>query len=371
MPYDVTAVCVVIGSNGTDLKIAIVAAAPAKVEMEEVVGIIAVAYKSVPTTVPKKSSISRIINGAGLVQLFFQHHNPNAVIFLFDYLCVIPVLGDKGSAGSQTIRTAFVGTVGHICSHTAIAYQSGHRIHLFIRRIPVKLVGHQVIAVGGVFVINEKITVIAIGISVRTQTVGRIFVVFDNLRHSCGHATGNGLVVVFTRTQRIVPRTLVPRGGEQRRHSAGIAAAHRLTSFHQFRPFRAYIGCCGKIVLLYESNLVGIALQPCSTVGGDVLRVETSVGGIAQHGFHCVVGGNDDEAAAYVIDIEQRIAAVVALGVGQRAFGAACHCRHLPHHKVKGYRTGLLRLHRVGHHNNGANHHGEKGRDFFHKFFCI
>jgi hypothetical protein len=43
VPYDVTAGCVIIGSNGTDLKIAIVAAAPAKVEMEEVVGIIAVA----------------------------------------------------------------------------------------------------------------------------------------------------------------------------------------------------------------------------------------------------------------------------------------------------------------------------------------
>ena len=205
----------------------------------------------------------------------------------------------------------------------------------------------------------------------RTQTVGGIFVVFDNLRHSRGHATGNGLVVAFTRTQSVVPRALAPRGGEQRRHSAGVAAAHRFTTLHQFRPSLLNFVRSGQVVLFHIGNFVGIALQPRSAVDGDVLRVETSVGGIAQHGFHCVVGGNDDEAAAYVIDIEQRVAAVVALGVGQRAFGAARHRRHLPHHKVKGYRAGLLRLHRVGHHNNGANHHGEKGRDFFHKCFCI
>ena len=76
--------------------------------MEEVVGIIAVAYKSVPTTVPKKSSVSGIINGVGMVQLFFQHHNPNAVIFFFSQLSLIAELSDKGCTGGRVVCTTFV-----------------------------------------------------------------------------------------------------------------------------------------------------------------------------------------------------------------------------------------------------------------------
>ena len=250
-------------------------------------------------------------------------------------MSIVAELGDEGGAGGVVGGSAFIGPVIHIHCHAAVAHQGGHRVYLFSRRIPVKFVRHQVVAVDGVLVVHGEITIGVVVVSVCAEAVGGIFVVVDDLRHGGGHAAGNGLVVTFAGTKFVVIRRLVPRGGEQWGYGAGIAAAHRFATLHQFRPCLAHSFRSRQAVLPHVGNLVGIALQPCGTVGGDVLRVETPSGGIAQHGCHRIVGRHNDEAAAHVIDIEQRVAAVVAFGVGQRAIGAACHRWRFLHHKIK------------------------------------
>ena len=210
---------------------AVTVSAPAEVEREVAVGIVAVANKRVPAR-----TLSGIIDGISSIQIVAEHGLP----FVIGEICLLGITHvwtvseevDKGSTSLHIKRATFIGSIAHVHRHPAIAHQGGDGIHLRGIAGIRQRVRHIRVVIVGTAVIDCQRAVVAL-IAVGSATVLRILVIVDNLRHSGGHTTCvhmTSRTIGICGTKVIVILPLVPGGGQQRSHRIAVTGiGHRLT----------------------------------------------------------------------------------------------------------------------------------------------
>ena len=286
-------------------EVAVAAAAPAEVEMEVVGVVVAVAKEGMAAFAAGTAVGERHSS----VKVGFQHVLPLGYRVLREvfhpFAGVVEIVGE---CGGQVFRVgaAAVAAVHHLHSDTAVVRKAGHlRAH---QRIGARLngSGHQVVKVDGVAEVGGKGSEVNRGIVHRIGMVGvgacaahGPFPKAEQLCRCRGHTAGYGLdgvaAVVVDGAHAVVVGILVPRGLDERSHHHRAGGTERVAYFLPLGShlFRGRVGIGDG-----SPDFIAITFQYIVQAGGDAFRVESTFGGVGQHRFRAVVGGNDDIAVA-------------------------------------------------------------------------
>ena len=310
------------GVQGAEGIVAVAVAAPAPVEMEHIVVVIAVAHKAVATRGVASVIQNRPLQAqlgtqhgtvrGGVIAARGQHHNVGSILEVIHQgahrrrVVGAVVEGAAATLGADIII--------HLYSHSHVVHQLRHSVDLGLAARTVQFVGHDapVIVCGAEIGILRAIAYVAVACHIAVAAIagGGVVPIFHDLRRCRSHTAGHHILSVYrvVGAHGVVVGALVPRGGEQRGNLRGQARL-RSHAAEQPRPlfFHSTLRAVGiPIRTLYPVtfNLILIPLEPAAQVRRHILGSEGSGERVGQYGTRTVVGGHQHKALGRIENIE-------------------------------------------------------------------
>ncbi len=313
------------GSQCPHGEVAVVGAAPAPVDIELVLRVIAVEHKAVAA-----GARTRIENGAALVKLCTEICRILLVVVVVTPVChhvgsVLEILHQRGLRGGMSAdvtenvvvssSTAAIDSkvVVHLVGHAQMIHQRGDSVNLAFaaggsqrggHRVPLVCGGAKVSRLHAKFHINV-LMIIAVAAVAR----GRIVPVLHHLRRGCGDTAGHHAMVtrilflLAIGAEIVVNGILVPSSAQQRTHRRANRRQRHLAT-HQPAPLLCHLetplhqlvpGL--RLFPFLETYFLLIAFEPDAHMLGHSLGVETARQRPAQHRNSTVVTAHQDKTA--------------------------------------------------------------------------
>ena len=290
--------------EGSHSEIAVIVATPSPVDAELAAGIIAMKHEGMSCGVVE----SCVRHRTACINLVFQQLYPcrvgivaftdslqSGTIIKIILQCILHAISI--GAADERCRTAII-AIFHLDRDSHMVAQGSHCIDLRRTTAAAEAVGH----VGPVIVRRAKVGTLGsktASIGMRSYSHRRVVPVFHHLGHGDGRASRRGI----GRTQIVVIRALVPRGGEHRGHClTGLWFLPRATEKHP--PLRLNIltglGTLFHQIVYFFFILIEPETHIVAHLAGRMAHR------IAEHRIGTIVSTDDDKTfpLVYVKDIE-------------------------------------------------------------------
>ena len=212
-------------------KVAVVCAAPAPVDVEQPVVVVAVNDESVAASI----AVTGLQNGPPGIKIGGNDRNPVGIRGVILKITVKGVLvteiGRQSSFAAghgpptgtgMDIRATAVNPVVHLHGHTHMVHQRGHGVHLRGTAAVGERVGHVIPVVGRGTEIRRLIAEVVVGVAVAAHTRRRPVPVLHNLGGGCCRAPCDSMMACRVGTEVVVNGVLVPSGGQHRRDHSNL-----------------------------------------------------------------------------------------------------------------------------------------------------
>ena len=264
--------------------------------MEEISGIISVAYKRVTAAVVTAGDL----HGAVILELIVNQIVPVAerVIAAGEHACALvePEVVDKRADHIRRSGGARAGSVGHIDTHATCIHQFGHGIGLLGGIGSVIAVEHIIPVEALVGVIKRIRSAVIRNAGTACTIACRQFVIVDNLSHGRSHAACHATAISVGRTHIIERFALIPDSLDHR--SDGLPGRGRSRQI-----------AVGRGIFAQPFDLGRILVEPPLHRRIDRSRVKLAAVAIAQHRCGFVISRQHNIALAAVEtkDINRRL----------------------------------------------------------------
>ena len=306
---------------------AIRATAPAQIEVEHIVVVVAIANESMATII----FTAAVIHWPAHVELLAYHGLPNLgfkVIAreLHVGITIVEIGMHNAWDGART-ATATVGTITHINGHAAMEAQGASGEFLSLGGIAVQRVGHIVPIISGITEVRTNLAIILMNITMAAVAFGRISPKTHQLRHRRGETTHVGM---SARTSRVfwaaivVWIILIPLGLTKITRATTAVTRDESAMLKYRVPFRSNFRRGNSRTQLQHT--LSHAIQIIGQRGRYIGSIKCRLVRVTDDRAVRIVARNDDEAVfASVEDIKCAIDSCVN-EIRQGAFHCKLHC---------------------------------------------
>ena len=239
-----------------------------------------------------------------------------------------------------------VGETGHLCPHQGVGAGLNGCRHQVIKVDGVAEVSGEGAEIHGRFV--HGVGMVAVGTGAAYGPFPETEKLCRRRRHAAGYRLYGIATILINRTHAVVVGILVPSGLDERSHNHRAGGAFLTVDG---LPLGGNLFCRLMALTDGRSDLLAVALQHVVETCGNLSRVESSFGGVAQHRLRTVVGGDDDKTLSshvhHVVAGDFRGASAVASGSSYHIGGLIDNLR-LDAARLRGNCAEKLLRHRLG-----------------------